>query len=334
MITEKDIDFHIPPTADYLWAETTYFAITIPEERLMVSVYVVYRKGLGVMSADVTAFGALADTRAECLYHDNHQHLPAPETMTDMTTPTGLRIRCSNPRDYRIDYVGFDDTELHVDFKGLMEPFDIRDPMHSPKATADSKAAAESSGLGTAYNGHFDLTGRITGTLKLRGKEYEVDCIETMDHSWGPRPETHLADSGWQHAHFGEDLVFHWIVLCDYSKPVGEQHALAHGYVLDDGVVHGLTALKLRTIRTGVVTVAHELEVTDVRGKVWNLYGSAEIGAPWVCYISALVYVAMMRWTLPDGRVGYGVSQEAQSMQGLTAQRGKSWTEQVSKVTS
>lgn len=335
MITPSDIEFHTPANADYLWAETNYFAFSVPEENLLVSVYVVYRKGLGVMSADVTVFGAVVDNRAECLYVDNHQHLPAPERLTDLSTPNGLKIRTTSPRDYRIDYVGFDDTEIHVDFKGLMEPFDIHDPAHSPKATPhDAKAKVEGSGFGSGYGGHFDLTCHVTGTLKVRGKEYQVDCIETMDHSWGPRPETHMPSIGWMHAHFSKDLALHWILLCDYQKPVGQQQTLAHGYVMENGQVYGLTDLKISTIRNGVVTVAHTVEATDVRGKVWRLHGTVQVGSPWVCYISTMVYVCNMRWTLPDGSIGYGVSQENHAIQLLNSQRGKVWADQQSKITS
>ncbi len=334
MIKQEDIDFHTPENADYLWAETNYFSFIIPEEQLFGSVYMVFRKGIGVMSADVAIHGALVDNRAECLYIDNRQHLPAPEKLSDFETPSGLKVKVDNPRDYRIDYVGFDDTEVHFDFRGLMEPFDIHDPKHSPNAQADEHDQAEGSGFGTGYGGHFDLTGKITGNLKLRGKDYTIDCVETMDHSWGPRPEIDMLGIGWMHAHFGEDLAIHWIVLCDYEKPVGEQQTFAHGYVLEDGKVYGLKDVKLRTVRTGVVTCAHEFEATDVRGKTWRMYGSAEVGAPWVCYISTMVYISMMRWTLPDGRVGHGVSQENQSLQGLNRQRGKIWTDQQSKITS
>ncbi len=335
MIKPEDIEFHTPANANYLWAETNYFSLSIPEEKIFASVYVVVREGLGVMSADVAIHGALVDTRAECLYVDNHQHLPAPKSMSDISTPTGLKIRALNPRDYRIDYVGFEDTELHVDFKGLMEPFDIHDPSHSPKAIKhDEKQRIDGSGFGSGYNGHFDLTGRITGTLKVRGKEYTVNCIETMDHSWGPRPETHMPSIGWMHAHFGEDLALHWIVDCDYQKPIGQQQTFAHGYVLENGTTYGLTDVKLRTVRSGIMTCSHEVEATDVRGKVWRLHGSADVGAPWVCYISTLVFMANMRWTLPDGRVGYGISQENHALQMLNRQRGKWPTDQQSKVTT
>jgi hypothetical protein len=59
-----------------------------------------------------------------------------------------------------------------------------------------------------------------------------------------------------------------------------------------------------------------------------------QVGSPWVCYISTMVYVCNMRWTLPDGRIGYGVSQENHAIQLLNSQRGKVWADQQSKITS
>ena len=38
------------------------------------------------------------------------------------------------PRDYRIDYVGSDGTEIHVDYVGIMQPFDIHDRDENPLA--------------------------------------------------------------------------------------------------------------------------------------------------------------------------------------------------------
>ena len=334
MIKPEDIEFHTPANADYLYAETNYFGFTIPEERLMGSVYVVNRKGLGVTSADVVIFGSLADCRSESLYIDNRQHLPAPERLSDCKLASGLEVKAFNPRDYRVKYTGFEDTALHFDFKGIMEPFDIHDPNHSPMVSRESYDRHADSGFGSGYGGHFDLTGHLTGSLRLRGKEYKIDCIETMDHSWGPRPEIDMPPIGWMHAHFGKDLVIHWIHACDFSKPVGCQIKLAHGYVVENGEVYGLTSLNARIVRSGVVTTGFEVMATDKRGKTWNLFGTAEVGSPWICYISTAVYVAMVRWSLPDGRVGYGITQENQSLQGLVRARGKRWTDQVSRVTS
>lgn len=334
MIKPRDVEFHTPPNPDHTHAETNFFCLTIPEERLMATVYTLSRKSIGVMLADVVVYGALVDNRAECLYVDSQQHLPAPEKLSDYSTPNGLRVQALSPREYRVDYVGYDDMEIHVDFKGLMQPFDIHDPEHSPKAAKSVEEQQAGSGLGAGYGGHFDLTGRVTGSFKFGGKEYAVDCIETMDHSWGVRPELGVHSMGWMHAHFGPDLAIHWINAWDLDKPIGEQQTLAHGYVLEQGEVHGLTDLKLRSTRVGSVISGMQVEATDKRGLVWRMSGTAEVGAPWVPYTCTMLYAAMMRWTLSDGRVGYGMAQENQSLQALTRRRGRRATEPSTHITS
>src|SRR5690606_31275137 len=90
------------------------------------------------------------------------------------------------PREFRIDYEAANGMEIHVDWKGLMEPFDIHDPRHSPNASA----GLEASGAGEAYKGHYDMTGRITGAVTIKGRTLAVDAIERMDRSWGQRTET------------------------------------------------------------------------------------------------------------------------------------------------
>ena len=53
MISARDVEFHTPPGADHRWAETYIFPIAIPEEHLLVMVYVVVRPALGVMLNDI-----------------------------------------------------------------------------------------------------------------------------------------------------------------------------------------------------------------------------------------------------------------------------------------
>ncbi len=323
MIRPHDIEFHVPADVDYRWAETNYFCVTIPEERLMASVYTVTRKGLGVQLVDVCIWGTMTDDRAECLYIDSQQHLPAPDRLSDYRTPNGLHVRAFCPRDYKVDYVGHDGTEIHFDFQGLMEPFDIHDPEHSPKAQATESARAAGSGFGEAYTGHFDLTGHVTGRLKLRGREYPIDCVETMDHSWGPRGEHGMVTMGWNHAHFGPDLAIHLIDLWDPDRHGHAEHTLAHGYVMENGVVSGVTAIEMDCFHFGHVLTGIEAKVTDRRGRVLRMLGTAMIGAPWEPYTSTLLYVSLMRWMLADGRVGYGLGSYNASMHALNRRHGK-----------
>ena len=327
MIKPQDVEFHHTPDVDYRYGETNYFLAYIPEERLMVQIYTISRKAVGVMACDVLILGCLTESRGEYLYSDVQQHLPAPEKLSNYTTPNGLHVEVTKaPRDYRVDYVGFDNTEIHFDFKGLMEPFDIHDPEQSPKAAKDKGAQVAGSGMGEAYGGHFDLTGQLKGSLKLRGKEYKIDCVATMDHSWGARPEVGLHPMGWMNAHFGPDLAIHWINTWDPDQPVGSQQALAHGYLLEDGKVYGLTDLKMSSTRMGSLNTGMEVVATDIRGREFRLHGQAEVGAPWVAYVCAISTVQEFRWTLPNGRIGYGMVMDNLPLKDTNFRRGRRWT--------
>lgn len=325
MITPADVEYHAPPDADHTYAETNWFAFYVPEARINTIVYTVARPGLGVQSCDVSMYGALVADRAETLYLDSQQALPAPERMGDYTTASGLRVRAVNPpRDFRIDYVGYDDCEIHLDFEGLMEPFDTSDPEHSPRAVADPAAHVANSGMGEAFKGHFELTGRFTGTLRVHGVDHAVDCVETIDRSWGLRPEIHQHAMGWSQAQFGPDLAIKWINHWDLDAPPESAQPLAHGYVLQDGEVHGLTDMQLITHRVGRVITGMDLRVTDRRGEIFELTGVAEVGGPWVIYTASEVFGVQMRWTdLGSGRRGYGFASEICSMQDLTRRHGR-----------
>lgn len=322
MIEAEDIDFHHPADAGHLYAETNSFCITVPEENILASVYVVVRKGIGVMAADVVVYGDLSADRANCLYIDTQQHLPAPERLSRYETPNGLSVRALDPANYEVRYRGFDDTRIDFDFAGLMPPFDIHDPAHSPMARPESSQQHAGSGLGAGYAGHFDVTGHVTGTITVRGRSFDIDCVETMDHSWGTRPEVGIHSMGWMHAHFGRDLAFHWIVAFDPLAAADRQWRLAHGYVLESGSVFGLIGLTMNTVRVGRVLTAAELEVTDVRGRTYRLRGRSLAGAPWICYTSTETFTALIEWTLEDGRVGHGASQVNESMQSLNRRLG------------
>lgn len=322
MITASDVEYHTPPGADHRWAETYIFPIAIPEEHILVMVYVAARPKLGVMLNDIYVYGTLTDNRAELLYVDSQVHLPAPAKLSDINSPSGLRIRAVKPpREFRIDYVGFDDTEIHVDWNGIMDPFDVHDAKHTPHAVGSHDEKMAKSGLARAWNGHFDMTGRVRGTVKVRGKEFKVDSLERMDHSWGERGENDLPPMDSISAQFDENLAFHIITHVDMEAPSGRDQKLAHGYVLEDGVQYGVQTLEITSVRLGVTVSSMYMKVTDVRGKTYQLHAMADVGAPWNIYATTC-YTALMRWTLGD-RVGYGVVMEVLPIKTLTKLRGR-----------
>jgi hypothetical protein len=94
---------------------------------------------------------------------------------------------------YLIDYQGFDDTEMHLESNALGDPWDINDPNTDP--LAESRIGA---GWDKAFSGHYELTGRITGEARIRGKTYAVDCIDTADRSWGVRDDRTVTNITWR----------------------------------------------------------------------------------------------------------------------------------------
>lgn len=121
MITDKDLEYHHTDSDDYTWAETYYLPISLPQERIFGHVYVCTRPVLGSMSADIRFIGAVCSTEFEMLYSDVQYHLPAPKRFSRIEAPNGLTVLAVKPpRDYRIDYVGRDGTEIHLDMVGLM----------------------------------------------------------------------------------------------------------------------------------------------------------------------------------------------------------------------
>ena len=318
MITAQDIEFHTPADVNHEWAETNYFGFYIPGERLLGSIYTVARAGTGACVSDIIIYGSLAPDRMEVLHFDVAQHLPLPGSLLDYELPNGLHVKAVNaPRDYRIDYIARNGTRIHLDCIGLMDPFDIHDPAMNVRAQGSAASKVANSGFGAGYSGHFDQTGHVKGELVLGGRSYKIDCIDTMDHSWGPRAEYNMKTMCWMHAHFGKQLSVHMILQFTPFAPPSQQYQLAHGYVLRDGKVHSLSHATVRADRLGLQGIAMELEVTDSSGATLAAHGAAIAGAPWPCYLSLHPYNTLHRWTTPDGRVGYGVVQDVYSVEAI-----------------
>lgn len=331
MITAEQFEYQNPLGADHDWVETYVFPVVVPEEHLYALIYVCVRPTLGVMANQVMICGSLSDTRSDLLHYNDNQHLPAPERFSRITSPFGLDVDVVEaPRDFRIDYEGYDGTRINVDWRGIMDPFDIHDPRHSPQAGRVKDVHLQvdpRAGDGPRPYGHLDMTGRVTGTLRVGGRDIAVDSIERMDHSWGPRNPMNITSMYIISATFGDDLAFHMICPWDPAKRGGGEFELTHGYVLDAGEVYGLTdQLTMTSTYHGLVCTGIDMRVTDTRGREFHLRATADIGAPWYPYASVVSYNALMSWSLDD-RVGYGVVMPNYSLPRLIADRARWFTD-------
>ncbi|MBB3082362.1 DUF7065 domain-containing protein [Geodermatophilus sabuli] len=319
MIAAEDVQFHTPPEPPYDWAETRFFSVFLPEANVTAWAYMIARPGVGAIACDVEAIDHVGTSPLEAVYIDFQQHLPLPDKWQSFTLPNGLSLETSGePRDYRLHYIGNDDTEFSWDVEGLMEPYDISDPRMDPLATGDP----EDSGFGQAYANHFDMAARITGTTRIRGRSFDTDCVTVMDHSWGPRNERLMRPMGWINASFGDDYVVHTIWARDTAESGWGGFTFAHGFALVDGEVRGLKSGRLRATRArNQMPVQYEMSVVDVDDREHVLVGSPLAQHHWACYSNSYVPFSSVRWQTFDGRrvrTGQGVAQENCPLDRLT----------------
>lgn len=310
MIHAADAQFHPPTTDDPLWAETNYFGLYAGQDTAQpvnIGVYALFREPLGIVGSTVSVNSKRVTLPWAADYWDAWQHLvvPRPGNLLDYELANGLKVVCSEPNKvWDVDYSDkAADLELHFRYTALMEPYDINDPEQDPLA-ADKDMDLT---WGHAYAGHFDQTGHFEGEISLRGKKHSIDCVSTMDHSWGVRAERQTSTLSWMHAHFSRDFAVHCIF--DFGTGQGPDApsplALTHGYVLDHGRLYPLKAGEGTSWRTGFYAERIELKVTDTANRTWELEGSALTTFPWQAWPGTVGHNCLLRWTC-DGEVGFG----------------------------
>lgn len=305
MITDADVKFHLPEPKRADWAETGFFNFYIPEANIFGFIYIVHRAGVGATVSDIEIVDRRGFSADDAVYIDLINHNPLVDKAEDFALETGLSYRATSIRDYVIDYRA-GGIDLHLECTAIMEPYDIHDPAMDPMAVADAAAAIENSGFGSAYSAHFDMTVHMVGRLKIGDATHAIDCVSTMDHSWGPRPENGFHPILWANAHFGDDYAVHGIFSVDRTAPFGEQHAFKHGYAIIDGKVRGAKAGSVRTHRPDLFPGAMEMTIIDCDDREHSVSGSVLTHHPWVPYGNNLSPITMARWHAADGRRGIG----------------------------
>ena len=241
------------------------FLVSAPSAyHLNVGVYALFRPNVGSVVSTICMNSGRSVTPWESDFSDLRSSLamPASGSLRDYQLANSLHVRCPDPnRSWTIEYDDGEGTTIDVVWDALMPGFDIQDPEMDPMCAGGTDEGQFA--WGTAYDGHFDQTGRVQGTVAIRGRSYDIDCVSTMDHSWGPRPERGKPNMSWLHAHFSPDLAFHAIFGFD-ERANGTELWLAHGYMLDHGTVYGLKAATGRTERAQErYAESVELELTD-----------------------------------------------------------------------
>ncbi|MCK9502930.1 MAG: hypothetical protein M0Q95_01940 [Porticoccaceae bacterium] len=309
MIKENDIYFHTPSPTPFDWAETGFFNFYIPEKNILGIVYIVHRSGIGATIADIEIIDRMSADTFDPAYIDMGNHYPIPDKAENFALANGLSFEAKSIREYLIKYNSKDvDIDLH--YTSCMEPFDIHDPAMDPMATPENSGNAETTGFGAAYSAHFDMAVNVTGSLRIGKDTYPVNCTSTMDHSWGPRPESNISPILWLNAHFDDGYGIHAIFSYDPHAPKGKQHIFRHGYALVNGVVRGATAGTVSTDRDGLVVNTTDVSIVDIDGTRHSFKGQALNQHHWRPYGNNLSPLAMMRWQGEGRENGIGTYME------------------------
>tara|TARA_A100001037_G_scaffold296527_1_gene317138 strand:- start:1438 stop:2415 length:978 start_codon:yes stop_codon:yes gene_type:complete len=297
MIISDDAEFHPYRPEQKNWAETNYFGFYNIESKLNIGVYALFRPNLGVVSSTICMNSKRAPTPWHADFCDYQVALPMPksESLLSYDLENSLSVQCTEANHrWTINYDDGEGTAIDVVYTALMPGFDINDPDQDPMCASGSEAGKFS--WGNAYDGHFDQTGQITGEVFLRGKRFPINCVSTMDHSWGPRPERGKPNMSWLHAHVDDKKALHAILSFDADKN-DTQLNLAHGYALKEGEVLGLTSGS-GSVRRGPDRFLDTIDLTfeDITGETHILSGQALTNFPWQCWPNMIAFNVLAEW--------------------------------------
>ncbi|MFP6816577.1 MAG: hypothetical protein VB949_13050, partial [Pseudomonadales bacterium] len=212
--------------------------------------------------------------------------------------------------------------EMHINFNALTEP-------HYSIGEESSAGAS-----GSSQRGHFEQSGKVTGSIKIAGDTWQVSGFGVRDKSWGPRDwgasnrptdeasspsESQIELSGpapfvnWFSMNFGPDIALGG--ACGRA-PDGEMRG--QGWYLEDGTstelhdVHITTRYKPGSIWHTHVHLRAETgtgESLDIQGKVLTVCPT-KIPTPGG---ATFVNEGLVEFTMGN-KTGYGIAEHWHSV--------------------
>lgn len=282
--------------------ETQYFGFNVPEENIHGLTYMWHHPNLNVVTGGLMVWRGIKPVSMAAELFDFRAY------MNDGVLANDLH-------DYRLDN-GF----------GVK----ILEPNKRFHLTYDD--AARGNGIDLISEGvtpialfgdgkHFEQGMRVRGTLRLRGREYAVDCHNVRDRSWGKlRPEAimPMPPVAWMTGCFGDDFIFN----CNMMDHVGSNpqlsapfeiptdKALNGGWVWKDGKQLLVTSARKQVRRDDgnfrPQTIVLDMTLED--GSQITANGRTIASCPYATWPNMLAHISLIRWEV-DGRIGHGDEQ-------------------------
>jgi hypothetical protein len=275
---------------DPYWNESVWFSVSVPGERLHGLIQYYFRPNMGMLNGGPVIWDRSGTTQATCLHYDwaHLQAMPPGSAKFDMTARNSLSVKVLEPTTrYAIAY---DKDGLVLDLL-----WQAAGPMHELRTG--------NAGQASTARFHIEQPGRMTGTMRLHGRDIAIDCHSMRDTSFGPRDYESLAVGGYFWG-IADGSAFHAIAM---GK--GEQRVIG-GFLWQDGEMASL-ASGTRTItdygRHGPAKVL--FEATDTRGRTIRATGEIDEGLIFTGYTDHSVVWSLARWEW-DGVEHWGDNQE------------------------
>lgn len=300
MTTDRLADFApVPPDAELVGScaeghtatETSYLGFCVPEAGLDCLIYHWMHPRLGLLSGGVAIWSTFARWMGEADHLDYRNYLPSPPTnLDDVRYPTGVHVRVIEPfrritAEYRSPTT---DVEFSIQWDAVAPP------------------------AGKPGGGNFTQPMRTSGSLRLNGRDHTVSGHFTRNRSFGVTraEEAPFPRHSWSAPIFGDDLAF--LVIAGDTAEMSAR-ALHWGYVAVGGRLRTIRAVRQHTRHAEGFPdhpLAISVELRDDHDEIWQLQGTAVNNLPVPYWPMLHANLTFMRWTLPDGRVGYGDCQD------------------------
>lgn len=274
-----DEGLHPAPTDDPMWAETSWWAFTAPDDGVMGWVYMLFRSNLGTAAIGVWIWDASSAEPRELLHSKSFVHVPLDATV-DLRR---LRFAAPYPQveldvvkdleQYRLAYVDGHECTLQLDIAGVCPPV----------------------GLGISEDsGHADQPLWASGTIEVAGRRICVDDAAFRDRTWSLRPELPTAGANCYTWGTSRDLAFqHLSMLGDDGRPT-----FTGGLLLLDSESSSVVRMERSVVERRADGCPSRLELTvcDAAGRELHAVGECTAAAALPGFAGFLTWATLVRW--------------------------------------
>lgn len=281
--------------------ETWFWNFHVPDADINCFAYCWVHPNLSMCSGGLMLYQGHKPSHLACEVFDYHDYLPL------SVVGNGEKVVYPN---------GFQVTPLEPLTKVLMQ---YDDPARDTRFEVVCDAVDVP--IMRANNRHFEQLMHVTGKLRLRGKDYPVDCYAVRDRSWGElRPETNapVPPYTWVTGAFGSDFAFN---VGSHDDPArspdwegvmkAPERIFNDGWVLINGEQRRIVGSSKITRREGArhAPVTHSYEFEDDKGDSYRIDGTLVAQMEWGGWSNMTCHLGLVKWDW-EGRTGYGESQE------------------------